>query len=226
MGPSALCAPIVGYPPNRKLTQTHPAYRLKQEIVAALAEVPGVLRIASFGSVAVGQADLWSDLDLLVEVDQTAWLAAAAIRLTKPVLFYRPFTGVPQPSGRYWFADESPFTRLDVSFYAPADFEAVCRNGLKEEHSVNVRIEHIRGRPHEEIASGAGSHASLDITPAEIEAGRLLYVHLEAVKAARRAQPSSYSQDQTREALRLCLATQLTPAGDDFERLARLCLDL
>jgi hypothetical protein len=93
------------------LMQTNPAYRVKDELVAALAEVTGVRRIASFGSVAAGRADPWSDLDLFVacaDVDRTAWVAAAAIRAAKPVLIYRMFTGVPQPSGRYWFADEPP----------------------------------------------------------------------------------------------------------------------
>jgi hypothetical protein len=136
---------MLGNPLGCELMQTTPAHRMKDELGAALAEVTGVRRIASFGSVAAGRADPWSDLDLFVacaDVDRTAWVAAAAIRAAKPVLFYRMFTGVPQPSGRYWFADEAPFTRLDVSFYAPADFEAVCRNGLKKEHPVTVHIEH------------------------------------------------------------------------------------
>jgi hypothetical protein len=108
--------------------QTSPVYRMKDEIVTALAGVPGVRRIASFGSVAVGRADRWSDLDLFVvcaDVDHTAWYAVAAIRSAKPVLFYRMFTGVPQPSGRYWFSDETPFTRLDVSFYTASRLSAV-----------------------------------------------------------------------------------------------------
>lgn len=205
---------------------------MKDELVAALARVTGVQRIASFGSVAAGRADPYSDLDLIVacaEVDRTAWFAAAAIRAAKPVLFYRPFTGVTQPSGRYWFVDEAPFTRLDVSFYAPTAFEAVCRTGLKENHPVTVRIEHVRDPAPVAPLADAASHTAvpmLDITLAEIEAGRLLYVHLEAVKAARRGQVGKYDRRQTREALRHHLAAPLEVAGGDFERLARECLDL
>lgn len=214
------------------LMQTIPAYRLKEELVAALAKVPGVRRVASFGSVAAGQADPWSDLDLFVacaDVVRTAWFAAAAIRTAKPVLFYRMFTGVPQPSGRYWFADEAPFTRLDVSFYDPVAFEAVCRNGLREDHPVTVRIEHVSDHAPVALLPDAAGHAAapvLDITPAETEAGRLLYVHLEAVKAERRGQVGQHDQRQTREALRHCLATPVEMASGDFERLARQCLEL
>ena len=212
--------------------QTSPAHRLKDEIVAALARIPGVCRIASFGSVAAGRADCWSDLDLFVvcaDVDRTAWLAAAGIRAAKPVLFFRMFTGVPQPSGRYWFADEAPFTRLDVSFYAPADFEVVCRNGLRQAYPVTVRVEYVCDDDSAALRPDAASQTAapvLDIVPAETEAGRLLYLHLEAVKVARRGHAGKHDPRQTREVLRRCLATPVKMASGDFERLARQCLDL
>jgi hypothetical protein len=223
---------ILNHPLGCVLMQTNPAHRMKDEVVAALAKVTGVRRIASFGSVAAGRADPWSDVDLFVacaDVDRTAWFAAAAIRAAKPIFFYRMFTGVPQPSGRYWFADESPFTRLDVSFYAPADFEAVCRDGLTVDHPVTVRIEHVCDPAPVALLPDPASHTAapvLDITPAETEAGRLLYVHLEAVKAERRGHVGKRDSRQTREALRHCLATPLEMAGGDFERLARQCLEL
>src|SRR3954470_4293230 len=98
--------------------------RLQRELVASLSAITSIRNIDSFGSVAAGDADEWSDLDLLVWCElpeQTAWLAAAAIRSIKRVAFYRMFTGVSQPSGRYWFCNESPFHRLDVSFHSPEE---------------------------------------------------------------------------------------------------------
>jgi predicted nucleotidyltransferase len=106
---------------------------LLREIVTTLSQLTCVRSIHSFGSVAIGTSDQWSDLDLLVEcadVDKTPWRAAAAIRALKPVLFYRMFSGVPQPSGRYWFCDESPFLRLDVSFHSTAEHRGVVENGV------------------------------------------------------------------------------------------------
>jgi hypothetical protein len=102
--------------------------RIRRELVAALSAITSVRNIDSFGSVATGCADQWSDLDLLISCEvpeHTAWLAAGAIRSTKRVAFYRMFTGVAQPSGRYWFCNESPFHRLDVTFHSPAEHAAV-----------------------------------------------------------------------------------------------------
>jgi len=158
--------------------------RFKDEVVRALAQVSTVRAIASFGSVAAGCSDQWSDVDLLVacdDVERSAWLAAAAIRQAKPVLFYRMFSAGRQPSGRHWFADESPFNRLDVSFYAPDGFEVVCRAGLHADNPVTVRSEYMPGAA---STPPAGAHlrpiGPLDVTPAEHAIGRLLYMHLEA----------------------------------------------
>lgn len=212
--------------------QPAPVYRIKHEVVALLATVAGVRCVASFGSLAEGRADAWSDLDLLVaceQVDRTAWLAAAALRAAKPVIFYRPFTGVPQPSGRFWFEDELPFHRLDVSFHAPDAFAAVCRDGLLAQHPVVVRVEYLSSVPLVGPAWTAGREAmapALAITGAETDAGRLLYQHLEAVKARRRGRTGKRDSQDTRAALLARLAVPLTAAGGDFERLARACLDL
>jgi predicted nucleotidyltransferase len=69
--------------------------RVRGEVVAALSAITAVRRIDSFGSLATGLADAWSDLDLLVACEDpqaTAWLAAGAIRSSKRVAFYRMFT--------------------------------------------------------------------------------------------------------------------------------------
>jgi len=216
----------------RLTMQTAPVCRIRDEIVAALATVEGVSRVASFGSLAEGRADAWSDLDLFVaceNVAQTAWFAAAAIRAAKPVIFYRPFSGVAQPSGRYWFEDELPFHRLDVSFYAPAAFATVGRDGLHKDYPVTVQSEYVRAEPPVDRGRGTGRSTAppvLAISPAETEAGRLLYRHLEAAKARRRGHTGTWDSRDTRAALLDRLAVPLTTAGGDFARLARQCLDL
>ena len=161
--------------------------RIKGELVAALSVLTCVRRIDSFGSVAIGRADQWSDLDLLVScelVERTAWLAAAAIRSAKRVAFYRAFTGVAQPSGRYWFDDESPFHRLDVSFYSPAAHAVVCGSGVHSGHSVTVTPEHVAHRLVDLAADARllAPAAPVEVTPRETNIGRLLYVYLETAK--------------------------------------------
>src|SRR5256885_10953171 len=108
--------------------------RIGGELIGALSAITSVRNIETFGSIASGRGDQWSDLDLLVSCEmpeQTAWLAAAAIRSTKCVAFYRMFSSVSQPSGRYWFCNESPFHRLDVTFHSPSEHAAICRSGVR-----------------------------------------------------------------------------------------------
>jgi len=180
--------------------------RIMGDLIAALSTLTCVRRIDSFGSVATGGADQWSDLDLFVSCEapeRTAWLAAAAIRSSKPVAFYRTFASVPQPSGRYWFDGESPFNRLDVSFCSPAEHEAVCRSGVNGGHPVTLHPEYVARLPADPSADeGLRPPAGrVDVSPRETAIGRLLYIHLEAAKKQLRGQPTKRSVRETRAAL-------------------------
>lgn len=104
--------------------------RIADEIISVLKAVPSVSAIALFGSLAAGKADTWSDVDLLAacdDVEASKWTAASALRDAKQVLFYRPFSSAMQPSGRYWFAGESPFHKIDISFDPPDEYEDFLR---------------------------------------------------------------------------------------------------
>jgi hypothetical protein len=207
------------------------AYRIREEIVSALSQLSSVRRIASFGSVAEGRADAWSDLDLLVaceDVCRAAWYAAAAIRAAKPVVFYRMFTGVPQPSGRYWFAGETPFNRLDVSFHSLRDFEAMCRAGHYNDHPIATRMEYVAESAVDTRVDSRRHPASpiLAISQAEAEAGRLLYFHIEAVKERLRGLVGQRDSRDTRAALMRALAVRTEAGGGHFIGLAGACLDL
>jgi len=220
-----------------------PALRVGDEIVRALTRVSAVRAIASFGSVATGSTDEWSDVDLFVacdDVERGAWLAAAAIHQAKPVLFYRTFSIGRQPSGRYWFANESPFNRLDVSFYSPDGFEVVCRDGLHADYPVTVRSEYQRAEESTQrredftLRGGASKGPQdarlrpirpLDVTPAEQALGRLLYTHLEAAKANCRNHASTGDVQETRTSLVAALSSLPMTVGGDFQRLARAALE-
>ena len=199
--------------------------RIKSELVAALSVLTCVRRIDSFGSVATGRADQWSDLDLLVScelVEPTAWLAAAAIRSTKRVEFYRPFTSVAQPSGRYWFDDESPFHRLDISFYSRAEHAAICRSGFRSEHPVTVKPEHVAHVSADPSVDARllSSADRVEVTQRETNIGRLLYRHLETAKDQMRGRQGNRNIIETRAAL--LDVTSCTPRMPSDEAVLRL----
>jgi predicted nucleotidyltransferase len=202
--------------------------RILAEVLAALRQMSGVRKRATFGSVAERRADGWSDVDMFVaceEVERTAWTAAAAIRVAKPVGFYRTFTGVDQPSGRYWFADEAPFNRLDVSFYSTAEFEVVCRDGLKEDMPMFARVEYVADGPFD-ADQDALLHPPwqrVAIPPEEVVAGRLLFGYLEAAKKERRGRGTADELAEARCALARVLDEGAT-ASPELERLIRQAL--
>ncbi len=193
--------PGVGYDAPRSGLE-----RIRHELVAALSAITSVRNINSFGSIAAGCADQWSDLDLLVSCEapeHTAWLAAAAIRSRKRVAFYRMFTGVSQPSGRYWFYNESPFHRLDVSFLSPAEHAAICRSGFRSGHWIQTRSEYVAHLPADLSADTRLNLPArcVEVAPRETEIGRLLYRHLETAKDELRGRPARRNIAETRAAL-------------------------
>lgn len=215
------------------MTDEAPCHRVKREVVSALSRLSTVRRIASFGSLAEGRSDRWSDVDLFVACEDIAsspWVAAAAIRAAKPVCFYRMFTGVAQPSGRYWFADESPFHRIDISFYCVADYLELRRVGLKNGHPMTTREEYSATAATDLMRdqSSYGSATAATIQRHETEAGRCLYFHLEAVKQRMRGGPGKHDARETHAALARAIeqSEAASFAGGDFVGLARRCLDL
>lgn len=73
-------------------------------------------------------------MDMLVACDDPSiekWELASVIRAVKPVLYYRPFSTAEQPCGRYWFADESPFQKIDISFESADEYTACLNGGSK-----------------------------------------------------------------------------------------------
>jgi len=109
------------------------AYRtyVLRRIEEALGQTAGVSGAAYFGSIATGQVDRFSDIDLVVRCGPgAAELVVSALHARLDVVLYRPFTAVRKPSGRYWFNGANPFLRLDVSFHAEAVFDELVVHGL------------------------------------------------------------------------------------------------
>ena len=159
--------------------------RIADEVLSILAKKPCVRRIALFGSLADNRADSWSDIDMIVAcdgVEANAWATAHAITSAKPVLFYRKFSTREQPSGRYWFAGESPFNRLDISFISLDEYMSYFVDPSLFGHEITLR---------EVYASDSSSNTAIDtaskrfLEPAtdyETEIGMYVYFSLEALK--------------------------------------------
>jgi hypothetical protein len=200
-----------------------------QELAGAVSALTCVREITSFGSFATGTEDEWSDLDLLVacvEPEKTAWRAAGAIRAFKPVAYYRMFTGVPQPSGRYWFENESPFLRLDISFHSTADHAIIVKTGVRADHPIRTRSEYCaQSKP--DLVSDELIYPparALHIKESEIDVGRLLYIHLEALKYAMRNRPWKRDPAMTRAELLAAMVSLPAAVGGDLRTfVSRVC---
>jgi hypothetical protein len=193
---------------------------IKDTLVAALSSLTCVRRIDSFGSVATGTADQWSDLDLLVtchDVEQTAWLGAAVIRATREIAFYRMFTDVRQPSGRYWFRGESPFHRVDVSFLSTTARAEIAASGEREGYPVILQSEYVAQCA---VDPAADAHRVVPAprieTAADAGVGKLLYRYLEATKRERRGCGDRMSAAQAHSDLMKAMMTMRSESKDAF----------
>ncbi|MCE5322081.1 nucleotidyltransferase domain-containing protein [bacterium] len=160
----------------------HSAQKIADEIISALRAVTSVEAVALFGSLAEGRTDMWSDVDMWVacrDVETTQWTAAAAIHEAKLVLYYRPFTLVRQPSGRYWFVDESPFQKLDISFHSREDYAALHQKaGERGDRSLELYHAQNAGMP--DVAHV--KMCPLAISGMEQEVGNYIYQSLRSLK--------------------------------------------
>lgn len=137
-GSSARFSPKSGFQQNKLVgsgimdwTATHTRIaleRLATEILALFRSGGNVSKVCVFGSIASGSWDEWSDIDLAVgcgEPDSYGPFLAGLLGARFPILCHRPFSGQPAPSGRFWFRDQSPFHKLDVSFHTDRALESV-----------------------------------------------------------------------------------------------------
>jgi predicted nucleotidyltransferase len=104
--------------------------RLLKELTEFFAQFPGVSRIFTFGSMARGDWDRWSDIDLLIVTrsgsGQQRQLFDKLAR-HKPILHHHPFVSM-EPSGGFVpgivFKYESVFHILDLNFMSLAEYQS------------------------------------------------------------------------------------------------------
>ena len=160
-------------------------HRTADEVLSVLAEIPCVHRVALFGSLADNRADGWSDIDMIVacdDLEDNAWNAARAITTAKPVLFYRKFTTREQPSGRYWFAGESIFNRLDISFICLDEYQSYFVDPRLFGHEIALREVYASDTTSNTIIDKASNRFLEHATDYETEIGAYIYFSLEALK--------------------------------------------
>jgi predicted nucleotidyltransferase len=102
---------------------------LGSELCRMFSQMPGVVRVIIFGSLARDEWDRWSDLDLLIitaSADQF-WPVFSQLVQLKPVLHHSFFTLRAEGDGAYVlgnvFVDESVFHCLDLNFLSFAQFQ-------------------------------------------------------------------------------------------------------
>lgn len=98
-----------------------------------------------------------------------------------PVLYYRMFGSQPQPTGRYWLVNESPFHKVDISFYSHMAY--VTQLAQPTLLGYPVVAKEIFVRTGEAVPSNLPVPCTpLDISTCEQEIGACIYFLLRAVK--------------------------------------------
>lgn len=104
--------------------------QLMEEIRAIFVTLPFVQRIRVFGSLARGDWDCWSDIDLLVVTQTRSQFRDAfeALLKQKPIIHRSPFVPKVEPAGGYVlgnvFAGESVFHCLDLNFLTMTEYQS------------------------------------------------------------------------------------------------------
>ena len=104
--------------------------RLLEELTKFFAQFSAVNRIFSFGSMARGDWDRWSDIDMLVVTQASSeqqWQFFTKLRQHKPILHHHAFISM-KPSGGFIpgtvFENESVFHMLDLNFISSAQYQS------------------------------------------------------------------------------------------------------
>lgn len=206
--------------------------RIMNEIVTILADLPTVHSIGVFGSLARKNSDRWSDIDMLVgceNLHSTEWQAADAIRSAKSVLYYRKFSLLEPPSGRYWFDSESPFHRIDISFHTVEEFQSYLIEPVRYGHDLTLREVYRSNATLPFVDSLINEYHRRVIDPAEQETGLWIYRLIERTKAHMRGGRTIEDLISTGDTLRNHLSNlspEVVIVGGDIHSLAQRVLDI
>ena len=103
-------------------------FRLADEIIKSFSESDGVNKVGLAGPLAVGNHDGYDEIQIVVSSENPE----SAVDLLDdlfPIRYYRQFSHMDQPSGRFWLHDESPFNYVALAFYSEIEFTKAANSG-------------------------------------------------------------------------------------------------
>ena len=111
--------------------------RIFEELVLTFQSIESVKRLAIAGSLAEGNHDGYDEIQLVMEATDPL-LVVNALNDIFPIRYFRPFSGMDFPSGRFWLHDESPFNFVAMAFYKGVELEEAIAKG-KLAHGAVIR---------------------------------------------------------------------------------------
>ncbi len=156
---------------NNKLIQ------LKDSLVGALSKHGSVEEIALFGSLVKGDVDQYSDIDMIVAISSPI-NGLEALGHFGEVRYYRSFSSVKFPSGRYWMKGYSVFNKIDISFHTLDEFEKIVLHGDPEGYTTppfNIEWKANRVTSAKSISTNIDMASPYIFSEAEDKIGKLVY---------------------------------------------------
>lgn len=102
--------------------------RLGSEIITSFSESGGITKVGLAGPLAVSNHDGYDEIQIVVSTENPQFVVDLLDDLF-PIRYYRQFSHMDQPSGRFWLYDESPFNFVALAFYSEAEFATAVNNG-------------------------------------------------------------------------------------------------
>ena len=103
-------------------------FRLADEIIKSFSESDGVNKVGLAGPLAVDNHDGYDEIQIVVSSENPEF-AVDLLDDLFPIRYYRQFSHMDQPSGRFWLHDESPFNYVALAFYSEIEFTNAANSG-------------------------------------------------------------------------------------------------
>ncbi len=103
--------------------------RLGSEIATFFSESADVNKVGLAGPLAVGNHDGYDEIQIVVSTKKPRLIVDLLDDLF-PIRYYRQFSHMDEPSGRFWLHDESPFNFVALAFYPESEFAAAVSKGV------------------------------------------------------------------------------------------------
>jgi hypothetical protein len=161
-----------------------------QEVIAILARLPFVQRIAVFGSLAGADWDRWSDMDMLVVTQARGQFLAAwqALHDAKPVFYHHPLCRA-EPSGGHMlgnvFVGESVFHCLDLNLLSAHEYRTP---GALDRFGTLLEVYRAPDTP--VIETDADMDVTQTLTPDEDRIATGIHFTKKAIKQVLRGHPA------------------------------------